>query len=73
MVCANNRMFQTRYKEFLRMTRQYRHLMMLKRKGVALAVGKLQSIKQGDLALVCPACPHPGINLPDNWETRVDA
>jgi hypothetical protein len=21
----------------------------------------------GDLALFCPACPQPGINLPDNW------
>ncbi|KAG2097508.1 uncharacterized protein F5147DRAFT_777956 [Suillus discolor] len=23
----------------------------------------------GDLALICPTCPHPGINLPDNWES----
>jgi hypothetical protein len=21
-----------------------------------------------DLALFCPACPQPGINLPDNWK-----
>jgi hypothetical protein len=21
----------------------------------------------GQLALFCPACPQPGINLPDNW------
>jgi hypothetical protein len=21
----------------------------------------------GDLALFCPACPQPGINLADNW------
>jgi hypothetical protein len=22
----------------------------------------------GDLALFCPACPQPGINLPKNWK-----
>ena len=22
----------------------------------------------GELALFCPACPQPGINLPDNWK-----
>ena len=21
----------------------------------------------GELALLCPACPHPNINLPANW------
>src|SRR5215472_17828221 len=24
--------------------------------------------QNGDLALFCPACPQPGINLPDNWK-----
>jgi hypothetical protein len=24
----------------------------------------------GDLALFCPACPQPGINLPDNWRNH---
>lgn len=22
----------------------------------------------GECALLCPACPHPGKNLPENWE-----
>jgi hypothetical protein len=22
-----------------------------------------------DLAVLCPACPHPGKTLPTNWET----
>ena len=22
----------------------------------------------GDLAIFCPACPQPGINLPENWK-----
>lgn len=26
----------------------------------------------GDLALFCPACPQPGINLPLNWGEDLD-
>ncbi|KAJ7301593.1 hypothetical protein DFH08DRAFT_978614 [Mycena albidolilacea] len=25
--------------------------------------------KPGEVALLCPACPHPGINLPPDWHT----
>ncbi|KAI9056786.1 hypothetical protein FKP32DRAFT_1615644 [Trametes sanguinea] len=28
--------------------------------------------KPGELAVRCPACPHPDINLPPNWETVSD-
>ena len=24
-------------------------------------------LQPGDLAIFCPACPQPGINLPDKW------
>jgi hypothetical protein len=26
------------------------------------------SQSKGDLAIFCPACPQPGINLPKNWK-----
>jgi hypothetical protein len=26
------------------------------------------SFEPGDLAVLCPACPQPGKNLPDDWE-----
>ncbi len=26
------------------------------------------SVKPGDLAVRCPACPQPELNLPDNWK-----
>ncbi|KAH8110267.1 hypothetical protein DFH11DRAFT_1547578 [Phellopilus nigrolimitatus] len=29
----------------------------------------IENTKDGELALDCPACPHPGKNLPDNWKT----
>lgn len=28
----------------------------------------LASIPDGTLALECPACPHPGRNLPQGWD-----
>jgi len=27
-----------------------------------------KSSTPGDLAIFCPACPQPGVNLPDGWE-----
>ncbi|KAF7288121.1 hypothetical protein HMN09_01426400 [Mycena chlorophos] len=29
--------------------------------------------KSGELALRCPACPRPNVNLPDNWENEPSA
>lgn len=26
------------------------------------------SVQPGSLAIFCPACPQPGVNLPDNWK-----
>lgn len=26
----------------------------------------------GDLAIFCPACPQPGINLPKDWKEKYD-
>ncbi len=34
----------------------------------------LQSVREatqdGAMATFCPACPQPGINLPDDWQAR---
>jgi hypothetical protein len=26
-------------------------------------------VKQGALAIFCPTCPQPGVNLPSDWKT----
>ncbi|KAJ7753029.1 hypothetical protein B0H14DRAFT_3096752 [Mycena olivaceomarginata] len=59
-----------RYEEFLRMTQQWQHLILLKRAGRAhdLCEDRIGATKAGELALLCPACPHPGINLPVDWD-----
>ena len=53
----------------MRMVRMYRHLKLMKRSGRGNLPGGLQSTQPGDLAPGCAACPHPGVNLPDDWQT----
>ncbi|KAJ7901050.1 hypothetical protein B0H14DRAFT_3422958 [Mycena olivaceomarginata] len=58
-----------RYHAFLRMVREYSHLLMLKRAGRGHAISGVMGTQQGELAVRCPCCPIPGVNLPDGWET----
>ncbi|KAJ7160837.1 hypothetical protein C8R46DRAFT_1164534 [Mycena filopes] len=58
----------SRYREFLRMVRQLRHLLMLKRAGRFYSPTGVNGTGPGELALDCPACPRPGVNLPEGWE-----
>lgn len=48
--------------------RIWRHLQSLKRAGRAHDPDGAASTKEGELAIECPACPHPGKNLPEGWE-----
>ncbi|KAJ6484089.1 hypothetical protein C8R45DRAFT_1214949 [Mycena sanguinolenta] len=57
-----------RYHEFLRMTREWRNIQMVKRAGRGHDPGGVKATKAGECALLCPACPQPGINLPQGWE-----
>ncbi|KAF7303364.1 CxC2 domain-containing protein [Mycena indigotica] len=67
----NNGIFvpRDRYREFLHMTREWRYLQMLKRAGRGHEPNGTQNIPAGACALLCPACPQPGMNLPndDSW------
>ncbi|KAJ7713790.1 hypothetical protein B0H16DRAFT_1478367 [Mycena metata] len=57
-----------RYQVLIRICREYRHLMMLKRGGRAYDSAGVEATKPGELVALCPACPHLGINLPNDWE-----
>lgn len=59
---------KSRYRALLRMVLQWRHLKMLKRGGRAHDVSGAAGTKDGELGLVCPSCPLPGINLPEDWK-----
>ncbi|KAM6501762.1 hypothetical protein JOM56_001739 [Amanita muscaria] len=56
------------YAEFHRSFRIWRGLLMLKRAGRGQDPAGASATAQGELALECPACPHPGYNLPDGWQ-----
>lgn len=43
---------------------------MLKRAGRGHDVEGIEGTKAGELAIDCPACPLPGINMPADWEAR---
>ncbi|KAJ8468439.1 hypothetical protein ONZ45_g17240 [Pleurotus djamor] len=60
---------QSRYDQFLVCMRQYRHLRMIKRSGRGHQTEDISSVSSGALAVDCPPCPHPSINLPSDWET----
>ena len=41
---------------------------VLKWDGCAHDPSSAAGTKSGELAVICPSCPHPGINLPEGWE-----
>ena len=59
-------MVPDRYRELMRALRQWRDLAARRRAGLPFESG--ESLKPGGLALFCPACPQPGVNLPEGWE-----
>ncbi|KAJ7039429.1 hypothetical protein C8F04DRAFT_1255133 [Mycena alexandri] len=57
-----------RRRPFMVIVREWREVKRVKRmKGGHLA-GGVKSIKRGELALKCRACPQAGWNLPEGWE-----
>lgn len=48
--------------------REWRHSRMLKRAGRGHDPTGADGTKLGELAVVCRACPIPGINLPEGWQ-----
>lgn len=62
-----------RYPQFLACMRQFRHLRMLKRAGLGMTPEPVSSTPPGAYAVECPVCPHPGVNLPANWENAEES
>ncbi|KAG1904044.1 uncharacterized protein F5891DRAFT_1126943 [Suillus fuscotomentosus] len=62
-----------RYDGFMRMVRKWRHLTMLKRFGRGHDPSGVDGTSQGECVVLCPACPQPGKNLPEGWQTASKA
>ncbi|KAK7692105.1 hypothetical protein QCA50_003724 [Cerrena zonata] len=63
-------MVPNRYRELLLISREWRNLKARQRAGYAYSPP--DAIPAGGLALFCPACPQPGVNLPDDWKSDPD-
>jgi hypothetical protein len=57
-----------RYRGLFRMSMQWWHLKLLKWGGRAHDPAGVIATQRGELAVLCPSCPHPGVNLPENWK-----
>ncbi|KAG1778659.1 hypothetical protein EV702DRAFT_1219217 [Suillus placidus] len=61
--------FMNHYNDLSRIMHQWRHVMALKRAGCGNDPAGIEATGAGSLVVECAACPHPGHNLPDGWET----
>ncbi|KII87217.1 hypothetical protein PLICRDRAFT_112660, partial [Plicaturopsis crispa FD-325 SS-3] len=57
-----------RYPALRRILREWSHLKTLKRAGRGHDPAGVAATKDGECAVLCPACPQPGKNLPVGWE-----
>ncbi|KAG2037090.1 hypothetical protein BDR03DRAFT_934153 [Suillus americanus] len=57
-----------RYSVFLRMMAEWRNLKALKRAGRGHDPAGVSATKEGEIVVLCPACPHPGKNVPETLE-----
>ncbi|KAG2056724.1 hypothetical protein BDR06DRAFT_981166 [Suillus hirtellus] len=63
------RPIQDQYSVFLRIMHEWRNLNALKHAGHGHDPAGVAATQEGELAVLCPVCSHPGIKLPPNWET----
>ncbi|KIL55458.1 hypothetical protein M378DRAFT_90872, partial [Amanita muscaria Koide BX008] len=57
-----------RYRSFMRIVREWRHIRLLKRMGRGHDPDGVEGTNAGECAVLCPACPQIGKNLPENWQ-----
>jgi hypothetical protein len=57
------------YEQFFDAERLWRHLILAKRAARGHDPEGIEATLPGDCAVLCPACPHPELNLPKDWET----
>ena len=59
---------QDHYQQFLPAVRIWWHLKILKWASCGHDPAGIEATLAGECAVECPACPHPGHNLPHGWE-----
>ncbi|KAF9555789.1 hypothetical protein CPC08DRAFT_779954 [Agrocybe pediades] len=61
---------QDHFPIFLRIICEWRLVRLLKRSGRGHSSSGVNGTAEGECAVICPACPYPGRNLPEDWKTR---
>lgn len=69
LACISDLCPKNRYKQLLRASRQWRDLKNRMQSGIG-HLPEEESVPDGSMAIFCPACPQPGINLPKDWKMR---
>ncbi|EDR05138.1 uncharacterized protein LACBIDRAFT_303499 [Laccaria bicolor S238N-H82] len=59
---------KTRYRALMRMIRMWHHLKLMKHAGRGNFANGLINTQSGHLAVACPACPMPDVNIPEGWK-----
>lgn len=59
---------KSRYHALFRVMMQWRHLKLLKRGRRAHDPAGVGGTQLSELAILCPSCPRPGVNLPGGWD-----
>ncbi|KAG2120464.1 uncharacterized protein F5147DRAFT_766385 [Suillus discolor] len=57
-----------RYSVFMRMMREWHHVLQLMHAGRGHDPNGIEATQDGRCVVPCPACLHPGMNIPDGWE-----
>jgi hypothetical protein len=60
---------KNRYRQLLRVSRQWRDLKNRMKSGLGHP-SEQEDANDGSMAIFCPACPQPNINLPDGWKEK---
>ncbi|KIY64699.1 hypothetical protein CYLTODRAFT_456982 [Cylindrobasidium torrendii FP15055 ss-10] len=60
---------KSKYKPWLRITRKHGYMLLMKRAGRGCEENGVATTSGGQLAILCPACPREGVNIPPNWQT----
>ncbi|PPR01605.1 hypothetical protein CVT26_013324 [Gymnopilus dilepis] len=64
---------KSRYRALLRTVLQWRHLKLLKRAGRGNDPTGVAGTQNGELAIRCPSCPWPGVNLAEDWKNAPES
>jgi hypothetical protein len=60
---------QDLYKQLLKVSRRWRDIKAQMQSGLGHKQEE-DSPADGSMAVFCPACPQPGVNLPEDWKER---